>query len=65
MWFFIGVLLNLYGNMIMFAGIIEWRTGNYPPGVELNNLHAPIWWGCLLAALGALCVLKYRPRRAK
>ncbi|MGB7267247.1 MAG: hypothetical protein WBC92_17150 [Terracidiphilus sp.] len=64
-WFFIGVLLVAYGAMILGSGVFEWATGSYPPGVELTNLHAPVWWGALLTALGILYVVKFPPRRAR
>jgi hypothetical protein len=60
-WFFIGVLLVVYGAMILGAGLVEWTSGNYPAGVELNELHAPIWWGGLLELLGLFYVIKFRP----
>jgi len=50
--------------MIMGYGIYEVATGFYPPGVQLTNLHTPIWWGGLLAALGVFYVVKFRPGRA-
>lgn len=62
-WFFIGLLLVIYGIMILGAGLSEWSTGIYPPGVELNSLHAPVWWGALLFALGLFYVIKFRPGR--
>ena len=62
-WFFIGVLLIVYGAMIVGAGAYEWSTGNYPPGVQLNELHAPVWWGALLGALGVFYSVKFRPGR--
>ena len=63
-WFFIGVLLSIYGVLILGYGIYEWQTGSYPPLVELTNLHTPIWWGGLLTILGALYVVRFRPARA-
>jgi hypothetical protein len=63
-WFFIGVLLVVYGGMVMFYGIYEWMTGNYPAGVQLTNLHTPVWWGALLFVIGLLYVVKFRPGRA-
>jgi hypothetical protein len=59
------VLLAVYGAMILGYGVYEWHTGSYPPLVELTNLHTPVWWGGLLAALGAFYVVKFRPGRAK
>jgi hypothetical protein len=68
-WFFIGVLLVIYGAMILGYGVFEWVNvahygGQYPAGVQLTSLHTPVWWGGLLAALGVLYVVKFRPWRA-
>ncbi|MGD0479291.1 MAG: hypothetical protein ABSA42_03915 [Terracidiphilus sp.] len=68
-WFFIGVLLTIYGAMILVYGIVEWVNvvhfgGQYPAGVQLTQLHTPVWWGGLLTALGVLYVVKFRPGRA-
>jgi hypothetical protein len=64
-WFFIGVLLLIYGGMIFAYGLVEMSTGAYPAGVELTNLHAPIWWGGLLTILGLVYVVKFRPGQSK
>jgi hypothetical protein len=63
-WFFIGVLLVAYGAMIFGYGIYEWSAGAYPVGVQLTNLHTPVWWGGVLEALGLFYVVKFRPGRA-
>jgi hypothetical protein len=63
-WFFIGVLLVVYGTMILGYGVFEWVTLSYPAGVELTNLHTPVWWGGLLTVLGLVYVVKFRPGRA-
>lgn len=62
-WFFIGVLLIVYGAMILGSGIYEWATANYPAGVELTQLHAPVWWGAILLAAGIVYAVKFPPRR--
>jgi len=69
-WFFIGVLLLIYGLMIFGYGTYEWVSvahfgGQYPAGVQLTSLHTPIWWGGILLLLGLLYVVKFRPGRAK
>ena len=61
-WFFIGVLLTAYGVMVLGYGLYELSAG--VAHVELANLHTPIWWGAVLALLGALYVVKFRPSRA-
>jgi hypothetical protein len=63
-WFFIGVLLLIYGGMIFGYGIYEWQTATYPPLVQLTELHTPVWWGGVLALLGLFYVVKFRPGRA-
>jgi heme/copper-type cytochrome/quinol oxidase subunit 3 len=60
-WFFIGVLLTVYGAMIVAYGCYEWVSGVYPPGVQLTNLHTPVWWGGVLLLLGVVYMVKFRP----
>lgn len=61
-WFFIGVLLLVYGVLILGAGIYQVIN---PPAqsVVLGHLHAAVWWGALLIALGAFYSLRFRPGR--
>ena len=63
-WFFIGVLLVAYGVLIFSYGVLEWVTGSYPVGVQLTNLHTPVWWGGLLLLIGVLYTVKFRPGRS-
>jgi formate/nitrite transporter FocA (FNT family) len=63
-WFFIGVLLFIYGLLILGYGISTLVTGNLPH-VALANLHAPVWWGALMTALGVFYLLKFRPGTAR
>lgn len=63
-WFFIGVLLTVYGVMILGYGIWEWVTGAWKlTNVILANLHAPVWWGAIMLALGLFYALRFRPDR--
>ena len=62
-WFFIGLLLTVYGLLIFGYGLYEAATGSFPPGVQLTNLHTPIWWGAILLLLGLVYVIKFRPGR--
>jgi hypothetical protein len=64
-WFFIGLLLAFYGVLIFAVGLFEWSSGRYPLGVQLNQLHAPVWWGALLFLLGLFYLVRFRPRRNK
>jgi hypothetical protein len=63
-WFFIGVLLAIYGALILGAGIHTWR---HPPEDPASALHrfsaAGIWWGLLLLAAGGLWAVRFRPGR--
>ena len=59
-WFFIGVLLTIYGTMILGYGVSELVTGQ-TANVVLANLHAPIWWGGLMLALGLFYGVRFRP----
>lgn len=59
-WFFNGVLLTIYGLMIGGNGLYELASGNNPP-VVLAHLHAPLWWGGGMLALGMLYCVKFFP----
>ncbi len=61
-WFFIGVLLSVYGALIMCYGLFELVTGQVA-NVVLGNLHAPVWWGAVMLALGLFYGLRFRPGR--
>ena len=58
-WFFIGVSLLFNGVLILAAGIYQYLQPPETPTV-LFNLHAGIWWGALLAVLGAIYCLLFR-----
>jgi hypothetical protein len=59
-WFFVGLLLEIYGILIFASGVAEWSN---PSNTVLADLHAPVWWGALLAIIGAIYVLAFRPGR--
>jgi hypothetical protein len=61
-WFFIGVLLSVYGALIAAYGVFELATGQHA-NVVLWNLHAPAWWGGLMLLLGLFYSIKFRPGR--
>ena len=63
-WFFVGVMLSVYGVLIVAAGIHEWI---WPPEVpvKLAYLHANIWWGGILLILGLFYLLHFGPEREK
>ena len=59
-WFFVGVLLLVYGVMIFVSGLTEL---SHPPDTVLANLHAPVWWGGLLVVLGGVYCGIFRPKK--
>ena len=59
-WFFVGLLLFTYGTLIFLSGVSEWRD---PPPTVLSDLHAPVWWGGLMIALGLSYIVIFRPQR--
>ncbi|HMC73671.1 MAG TPA: hypothetical protein VKG87_05170 [Terriglobales bacterium] len=60
-WFFVGLLLFVYGWMILISGLAEW---SHPSDTVLANLHAPVWWGSLLIILGSVYCLMFRPSKS-
>jgi hypothetical protein len=61
-WFVIGLLLNVYGVMILGAGIYDYFNPPANP-VVLNQLHAGIWWGVLLLAMGVFYTVRFMPKK--
>jgi len=61
-WFFIGMLLVVYGLLIFGAGIHDLLV---PPAVQpvLARLHAGIWWGAVLTILGGIYSYRFFPRK--
>ena len=63
-WFFIGMLLLVYGLLILGAGIHDLLV---PPEQQpvLANLHAGIWWGGLVAVLGGIYTYRFFPGKER
>jgi len=59
-WFFIGLLILIYGILILIAGIGELSS---PAAVVMADLHVGIWWGALLIVIGSVYVSLFRPGR--
>ena len=59
-WFFIGVLLLVYGVIILFVGL---RGLSHPAPVVLASYRAGLWIGGLLLVLGGFYTLRFWPRR--
>jgi hypothetical protein len=63
-WFFIGVLLVVYGVLIFGSGVYD-LVSHAPETVALAHLHVAIWWGLLLLILGGIYTILFRPSRTK
>ncbi|MGB7728449.1 MAG: hypothetical protein WBL50_10475 [Candidatus Acidiferrum sp.] len=63
-WFFIGISLLFNGVLILGAGLYELV---HPPlkEVVLFQLHAGVWWGAILAIIGALYCICYAPGKGR
>lgn len=60
-WFFVGVILLIYGVLILATGIYGVF---HPPSTVLAHLHAGVWWGGLLVIVGAVYVYLFLPRQS-
>jgi hypothetical protein len=56
-WFFIGVMLTIYGAMILGYGLYELTL----PQMAVANFHASVWWGALLLVVGLFYGVRFRP----
>jgi hypothetical protein len=63
-WFFIGLIVFVYGILITAAGLYELFTPPQHP-VVLAGLHAGIWWGAFLAILGGFYLYRFAPKKEK
>jgi hypothetical protein len=61
-WFFIGLLILVYGLLILYAGVSDLSS---PAPVVMAELHIGIWLGAFLTALGILYVFLFRPGRRR
>jgi hypothetical protein len=59
-WFFIGVLVLIYGVLILGAGL--YGMNSRTKGIVMSELHVDIWWGILLVFIGAFYTLAFKPR---
>jgi hypothetical protein len=61
-WFFCGIMLLAYGVIISASGVYEL---SHPPlnPPTLQNLHAGIWWGAILAVAGLFYTVKFFPKK--
>jgi len=60
-WFFVGMILLIYGALILATGLYEF---SHPPATVLSHLRPAIWWGALLIIVGGVYVYLYMPRKS-
>jgi len=63
-WFFIGLILVLYGILIFGASVYNLFVPPAHP-VVLFKLHSGVWWGGLLIVMGVVYLWKFSPRKKK
>jgi divalent metal cation (Fe/Co/Zn/Cd) transporter len=61
-WYFIGLLVLIYGILILGAGISDWSS---PPPVVMADLHIAVWWGAVLIVIGGVYVYFFRPGKGR
>jgi hypothetical protein len=63
-WFFIGISLLVNGILIFAAGLYQLFN---PPEVKvvLFRLHAGVWWGAILAIIGAIYCFHFAPNKSR
>ncbi len=59
-WFFCGLLTLVYGLILMGQGIYDLY---HPPMTVLAELHPTLKWGALMAVVGAIYVIRFRPAK--
>jgi hypothetical protein len=63
-WFFIGLSLLVNGLVILGAGVYQVFNSPEQP-VVLFRLHAGVWWGALLAIVGAVYCINFAPGKGR
>ncbi len=59
-WFFVGILLTIYGSVVFISGIY-WYVR--PINIVAGYLHAGIWWGILMTIFGLFFIIKNVPKK--
>lgn len=63
-WYFIGLLLTVYGVLITGAGIYDLVAG-VQRNTVLAGAHAGIWWGGVLLVMGIIYIYFFSPGKQK
>ncbi len=59
-WFFVGVILLIYGLLILGSGISQLSQS---PTTVLGELHPAVWWGAILTVIGGVYVYLFKPKK--
>lgn len=62
-WFFVGMILTIYGIIILIANIISLISPIETHHVVLARLHAGIWWSIILLLLGLVFLFLHWPAK--
>jgi hypothetical protein len=60
-WFFVGVMLTIYGIIILIANIPAFAPAASAQHVVLENLRSGLWWSIILLLLGLLFLKLHWP----
>ena len=60
-WFFVGVILLIYGLLVLGTGLYEL---SHPSSTVLANLHPALWWGGVLTIVGGIYVYVHMPKKS-
>jgi hypothetical protein len=63
-WFLIGALLTVYGLIITAVSFYQYLVPPATPPV-LAELHAGIWWGLFILAMGCFYCWRFHPAKTK
>jgi len=53
-WFWVGIVLIVYGLIIIGSGIYYVL---HPPNTALSHLHPSLWWGGIMCASGIIFLI--------
>jgi len=59
-WFFIGLLLTVYGIIILTTSLDAWSV---PSTTVLAQYHPGVWGGVVLLAVGGFYLFQFWPRK--
>jgi hypothetical protein len=62
-WFFIGVLVLVYGLIILGWGMISGGHAATGRPIALSDLRADLWMGGFMTVAGAFYTFKFAPKR--